>query len=241
MKSTKYKFRPYYLLRPRLWREHIKPIDLRTALSLEWGYGYIRIPKAANSTIIGTLQQNFPEARITSKRVGDIKKQYLHYSDLSLTQAITLPRRLFTFTIVRNPYSRALSAYLNKIAEDRMPEHKKHSAQIESYDEGRLSFRGFCRYLAEGGERDNPHWMRQTRILGIADRIDYLGKLESLDDDLPAIVRRISPAVDLTIQRKGQRTGASGKLHAYYDTECRQIVEAVYDRDFGELGYVKEL
>ncbi|WP_081816529.1 sulfotransferase family protein [Fodinicurvata fenggangensis] len=241
MKSRLYRYRPYYLLRPRLWQEPIKPIDLRTALSVEWGYSYIRIPKAANSTIMRTLHQNFPESRITAQRVGDIKKQYLHYSDLTLKQALSLPRRLFTFTVVRNPYSRVLSAYLNKIAEDRMPEHKKHSAQIEGYDDGQLSFRGFCRYLAEGGERDNPHWMRQTRILGIADRIDYLGKVETLDDDLAAIVRRISPTVDLTIERKGQQTNASEKLQAYYDAECRHIVERVYARDFQELGYSKEL
>lgn len=241
MKAKNYKFNPYYLIRPKLWKEPIKPIDLRTAVSTQWGYAYIRIPKAANSTIIRTLQNNFPDQQITAESIGDIKKQYLHFSNFGLREAIFLPRKLFIFTVVRNPYSRILSAYLNKVAAQHTTEHINHAEVIAPHDNGELSFTAFCRYLATGGEYENPHWMRQSRILGISDRIDYIGKVETLEEDLEKIVARIAPGTKLNIERKGQQTNASEKLRAYYKPECRQIVEEIYDQDFRDLNYAKEL
>ncbi|MFC4351810.1 sulfotransferase family 2 domain-containing protein [Fodinicurvata halophila] len=240
MKSYKYKFQPYYIIRPRTWQKHLKAIDLRTAVSPEWGYTYIRIPKAANSTIIRTLQHNFPDTRITSDHIGTIKKEYLHFSDFTFWQSLFLSNRLFIFTIVRNPYSRILSAYLNKLADRNMAEFAKYSEQVSRYDEGQLSFSGFCRYLADGGEQENPHWMRQSRILSVSDRIDYIGKVEYLEKDLDNIVRRISTSANLNIERKGEQTNATEKLQAYYDNECRHIVEEIYAQDFSDLGYAKE-
>lgn len=241
MKAKNYKFKPYYMMRPHLWREPIKSIDLRTAISSQWSYAYIRIPKAANSTIIRTLQNNFPDKQITSKSIGDIKKQYLHFSDLGLWNVLWLPRQLFIFTVVRNPYSRILSAYLNKVASQHTTEHINHAGVIAPHDDGNLSFRAFCRYLAAGGEYENPHWMRQSRILGVSDRIDYIGKVESLEEDLDKIVKRIAPESKLMVERQGQQTNASDKLKEYYDPECREIVEDVYARDFQYLGYEKKI
>lgn len=239
MNVLKSKFRPYYILRPRLWAENVQPIDRRTAVSHKWQYAYIRIPKAANTTMVYALQEHFPDILRTGGKGREIKDQYRNFSDLSLLQSLRLSREYFVFTVVRNPYHRALSGYLNKIklAPSIRPKYRN---KIEHYDNGRTSFRGFCRYLAEGGEGQNAHWIRQTRFLGLSDKLDYIGHIESLQDDLSEIIRRIGGTGKEIppLSRKGPAaTGATDKAHSYYDEETRQIVEHVYAEDFRYLGY----
>ena len=139
--------------------------------------------------------------------------------------------------MVRNPYGRVLSAFLDKFREG-----DKHLAmygkRVAARDGGQVTFRAFCRYLAAGGEAENAHWMRQTRILGLADRMDYVGRLESLDADLEAIFARIGGAAPDAVPRAGPpATAASKRLREYYDAECAALVEQVYREDFTRFGY----
>ena len=80
--------------------------------------------------------------------------------------------------------------------------------------------------------------MRQTRILGLADRMDYVGKLENLDADLETIFARIGGAGPDEVPRAGPpATAASRKLAEFYDAECAALVEQVYREDFARFGY----
>jgi hypothetical protein len=101
-----------------------------------------------------------------------------------------------------------------------------------------VTFRGFCRYLAAGGEADNLHWMRQTRILSVLDRIDFIGRVESIDADLATILERIGATAAAPIQRDGPAaTRAAERLAEHYDAETREIVARVYRADFEAFGY----
>lgn len=229
--------RPYYLVRPRLWREPLRAIDARSAVSRQWRYVYLRVPKAANTTVLRALLERFPEPGLDPENLDRAKVRAAHFRNLRARELAEVAR-YFTFTVVRDPYVRVLSAYLDKFR----PGNKhlgRFRERVERMDGGQVSFRGFCRYLAAGGEAEDAHWMRQTRLVGLADRLDFVGRVESLATDLPAAMARIGDAgVGAEIRRAGPPpTGASSRLDEHYDAECRGIVAEVYAADFARFGY----
>lgn len=243
---------PYYAARRALWGQPLAELDPRTAVSHRWRYVYLRVPKAANSTVMVTLTDHFPEDHLAPSADVDLKlaaarkNGMVHFSQLADPSEID---GYFVFTFVRNPYSRALSAFLDKVGTD--PDlsggetefHRRyrrfHGRDIAAADGGRISFTGFCRYLAAGGERDNAHWMAQTRFLDLYDRLDFIGRVESLVPDLATVVQRIGGGGgDVAMRRSGPPpTGADGKLLAYYTPEAAALIEKTYAQDFRRLGY----
>jgi hypothetical protein len=226
---------PYYLMRPRLWGEPLPILDDRTMVSRAGRYVYLRVPKAANSTVFRALIERFHEPGVTLDDLAAAKTRVTHLGDLRLGELADL-RRFLIFTVVRDPYSRTLSAYLNKFREG--DKHlDRFGARVASFDEGRMSFRAFCRYLAAGGEAENAHWMRQTRITALTDRVDIVGRVETLEPDLARILATVG-APGGAVERAGPPpTGASARLAEHYDDETRRIVETVYAADFAAFGY----
>jgi hypothetical protein len=238
--DLKAKMRPYYLMRPRLWGEaNLKMIDRRVMLSRRWGYVYLRVPKAANSAVLSALLRRFPEAGLDPMDIDRSKARSQNFRSLRLRELGNV-RSCFTFTVVRDPYARTLSAYLDKIATEKTA-WLGFRDRIKRFDGGRPSFRAFCRYLATGGEAENPHWMRQTRLVRPADRVDYVGRVETLATDLPRILARVDgsreTAAPSTACHGPAPTHANEKLNTYYDDECRDLVAAVYRADFAQFGY----
>lgn len=237
---------PYYIARPRLWREPLSIIDQRSFVSHAHRYLYLRVPKAANTTVTRALLACCPEPGVRAEDLahddlGDTKRRVAHLGDLGLGAARAVSG-YFTFTVVRDPYARTLSAWLDKFR----PGDKhldRFGARVADFDGGRVSFRGFCRYLAAGGEAENAHWMRQSRITGLADRLDAVGRVETLEADLCAILDGIDGAAGgaaRAIVRAGPpATGAAARIAEHYDAECRAIVDRVYAADFDAFGYAR--
>ena len=236
--------RPYYLLRPWLWREPLTILDQRSLVSHRHRYLYVRIPKAANTTVTRALLERYPEPGITLDQLdlADLdraKRRVAHLGELSFAEARAL-RGYFAFTVVRDPYARTLSAFLDKFK----PGDKhldRFGRRVAGFDGGAVTFRGFCRYLAAGGEAENAHWMRQTRIAGLSDRLDAVGRVETLETDLRAILNGIGGAGGGVIARAGPpATGADARLAEHYDAECRALVASVYAADFAAFGYAPD-
>lgn len=228
--------RPYYLARPRLWHEPLREMDARTVVSRQWRYVYMRVPKAANSTVLRTLLERLPEPGIDPADIERAKVRSVHFRDLRADELRRVAGFL-TFTVVRDPYARLLSAYLDKF----QPGHKyigRYGAQVAAHDAGRITYPGFCRWLAAGGEAVNAHWMAQTRLAGAVDRLDFVGRVETLEADMGALLARIDGSPEVRVARAGPPpTGASARLAEHYDAECRQIVAEVYAADFARFGY----
>ncbi len=243
LKRVRLVLRPYYLARPRLWREPLVAMDARSVVSHRWRYVYLRVPKAANSTVLRTLLERLPEPGLDPADIDRAKVRTVHFRNLRAGE-LRETERYFTFAVVRDPYVRLLSAYLDKFREG----HKylpRYGARVAARDGGRISFLGFCRYLADGGEEENAHWMRQTRLTGLVERLDFIGRVESLEADLAAITGRIdgtaSAGIAAGLANAGPApTGAARRLAEHYDAECRQIVAEIYAEDFARFGYLPE-
>lgn len=149
--------------------------------------------------------------------------------------------RSFTrFGFVRNPWSRLLSCYRDKIeGGGRDPSFKL--ATYHGLDPA-MSFDAFVRWVHSSPDgqdaRADRHWMSQHRFFdaGDASTMDFIGRFERLEGDLAAISTRLGlPAKPLT-----ERLNASGpgNYRRFYTKETAALVAARYAVDIRAFGYV---
>ncbi len=146
--------------------------------------------------------------------------------------------------MVREPYARILSAWLNKMADDaprrlrRLPGHG---------DTGSEGFERFLRWLDDGGLCVKRHWTPQVDLLFQPhERFSRFARLETLAEDMAACPSDLghdpAPAERLVTPHRlgaGTRkiTGAANRLDAFYSDTGRDIVRRLYREDFEALGY----
>jgi hypothetical protein len=217
-------FRPFYRRYPFNSKASIRSADDRGMVDLELGFFCNRIPKAANSTVVTNLARLKFGKDVPSKQA---KKMFLTPGRLSRAEVESFDS-LFKFTVVREPFSRTLSAYLDKI-ERRALRAGKQSSFSEF-----LNALGKERYLYS-----NAHWAPQSALMLIpVEQFDYVGKVENLSADLAFIKQRIRPDVaEPVTSMKANATGAKDKLIEYYSPELIQKVRDLYRQDFEAFGY----
>lgn len=231
------------------------PIEIRVqawsriAVSKEFRFIYIRIPKAANSTITRTLAAHIFKSdreKILSERTGNLAKSM--FDSLISTKCITndaILKKYFIFSFFRNPYTRILSAYLDKLQSDF--NYKKY--QWVADDMGfkstkEISFSEFISFLENGNLYKNPHWTPQNKLLPLSiENLHFVGKVESLESDIALIMNRFfkENKFGKIYERMHNKQYAAKKISLYYAKNIDQRVYSLFKEDFIKLKYVKEL
>lgn len=174
------------------------------------------------------------------------------------------PQEYFKFAIVRNPYSRLLSVWLNKYRSP-MDVHKtvantlrfqiakytgikKFPSQhfYEMYPDG--SFKNFVLFIDYIVTNNSPEVAR--RYIGATDqysyiendrnlKFDFIGKLENLNLDLAAINDRLqlTKGYEIPHLNKNDQSKNKQKFLEFYDNESIEIVNRLFVRDFDFFGY----
>jgi hypothetical protein len=202
----------------------VKSADDRGCVDMDLGFFYNRIPKAANSTVIINLARIRFGREISSKAA---KKMFKTPSALHAGEVSRFPL-LFKFTVVRNPYTRTLSAYLDKVERRALRDNKESS------------FRDFLYSLKKGKLYSNAHWAPQNALLLLpVDQFDFIGKVETIETDLAFIKETIlKKRPEEPIKSfLNNSTGAVRKLKAYYDSETAELVRMLFRDDFETFGY----
>ena len=231
---------PFYRRFPYRGAMDLFKLDPRGAYSPLEPFFYSRVPKAANTSITQTLfeQSSF---RLKIARRQDPKYQFLRPLFLSPKEVNRLDKEAFKFTFVRDPYSRVLSAYLDKVG------RKRHQGQrFLSWAERHYqpeTFLGFCRYLEAGGLFLDMHWAPQVDILCLPlERFDFIGHVEHLNRDLAVVLERLFQVQTAgPAPHAGTHTHASQHVNDAYGAEERAIVNRLYAADFERLGYDQHL
>ncbi|TCM82642.1 sulfotransferase family protein [Rhodovulum steppense] len=234
---------PFYRRYPYRGRVSLFHIEHRGAFSPEDGFFFNRIPKAANSTVARMLASHSDYCR-PSRGKGDMGRM-LRPQLMSRAHVEALASEaVFKFTILRNPYARVLSAYRSKIELANNPVRlRRFAAMLGATPDTRPDFTTFCRFLDRGGIWRDAHWAPQTELLLLPlEMFDHIGRVETLEDDLALIARRIwgldAPPL---VERVGKRTDAGATLDTHYSDEARAIVARLYAEDFTRLGYSPDL
>jgi 2-polyprenyl-3-methyl-5-hydroxy-6-metoxy-1,4-benzoquinol methylase len=186
----------------------------------------------------------------------------LRYLDLNGPEAALLEdASIRKFTMVRAPYSRILSAYLNKV-ERLLPVQPETEGEdyfhnvLRDIDAFRrnvlgatafpeITFEVFLRWLRDSGSwfAQDEHWTPQVALLR-QPRVsfDIIGKFENLKEDAPRILDAMGCDQRFPSQKEVNfaPTGAVDKLARYYTPACYKLVDDIYAEDFIQFGFEKK-
>lgn len=161
------------------------------------------------------------------------------------------------YTFVRDPYSRSLSGYLNKI-QSNLPIDENTEAShwvkiTKAVEEFRLltldpnahpeiSFEVFLLWLRDGKShfRNDEHWQSQTVLLRWPTVLfDFVGRFENLNVDADLLLKAIGCDISFPTQKevKFAATGANDLLDEYLSKTCRSLIDEIFAADFRNFKY----
>lgn len=204
---------------------------------------FVEVPKAGCTTVKRLLQYAEVDGR-----VEDLPAD-VHRREQSPLQAPEEGNDLdylfgpgsdfFRFAFVRNPFTRSLSCYLDKIVGNPW-ERDIRLPQLGFSKDAYPTFVEFLEAVAAQDERRmDIHWTPQSRLLSL-DTVSYhfLGRFEAFQADLRRVQQRVGlRAPDGLITERPHATDASEKVRQYYDDKATALVLEIYGTDFSRLGY----
>ncbi len=169
---------------------------------------------------------------------------------------LLMDKNIAKLTCVRNPYSRILSAYLNKIkpfAQDNAPPDRDvyfyqvftvidQYRQIKHPELEYVDFSCFLEWIELSGDplAGNEHWIPQTEILGKSEYIfDFIGRIENLHKDAQIILDWLKCDIPFPTQQAVNfpPTRASESIDTYYTQIEMEQVQRIFRDDFSFLQY----
>lgn len=202
-------------------------------ISDKYHFIYTGIPKVASSTFRDFLYR-YPETEA---------KLDTFITTTSLEKLIyTHPKfnSYFKYTFVRNPWSRVVSCYRDKIL-NAHPQHKVHI--IKQY-EGlypNMPFSDFVDWLcASEGKDDNAdrHWISQYKLISDSKGkllCDFIGKYENLEKDTAKIMEKLQLPYSNLPKTNAKPTEKS--YQKYYNLRTKKLIEKRYKIDIELFGY----
>lgn len=150
-----------------------------------------------------------------------------------------LDEKIFTFTCVRNPYSRALSMYQDKMfGTDKVLFRPYFGFSLEED----VSFQEFLEAIKERNPKDLDSHFRTSTSLTFFPLVHYnlIIKLENFNNEFKKVMDILQlPGEPENYKWVEHATKASAKLSEYYTQECVELVLDIYGEDFEYFGYSK--
>ncbi len=234
---------------------NMPPGQLLYALYISHRYRYVYVdnPKTGCSSLKSALVEL--EAREVRPDVDCYDWKVLHNRDRSILLQLTDLHSLRPLTdlvgqgyrfisFVRNPYTRLLSGYRDKI---RKPHYRRELLGLMGMSqdaEYTPSFGNFVHTVtAQADYAMNPHWRPQTSQI-LYDLIDYsfLGRFEDYDNEFIRLFGYLGIAGDDIPARRNLNWNQDNQgvnLDAFYTPELKDRVYQRYRTDFEQLGYTR--
>jgi hypothetical protein len=222
--------------------------------SLQDRFVYMEVPKAACTAMKVLLRDLYGSPPLTlfppSRRETD-RAMFVHarenaplppltaLADKDQRELLEAPDVL-RFTIVRNPYTRLVSAWRGKVflCEPSVPDVYA-TVRGMSPATGRKQPIGFAEFVAylEGRTDEvwNSHWRRQVDLAlpnGLA--YTHIGRTEGLDATIEVLSRHLKRRQAVTIPRVNEGVVRPA---AHYSEALARRVYALYEEDFTQFGY----
>lgn len=218
--------------------------------SRKFNYIYVATRKVACSTIkhmlqtaeIGEIQSPDPVSHINEfgyseflMGIHDAKKWTLLHPRTTADIERFRAEAKAAFCFVRNPYTRILSAFLDKIAAN----ENRRKLFLGPTHSTPITLKNFLEVVADQDpDQMDGHWRPQARHLAsFGVKYSLVGSFERLEADLATVISAISPRI-LNFRRDvlEHRTSAAGFLNLI-DQDSIELIQMIYRDDFEQLGY----
>jgi len=184
---------------------------------------YVHIPKAAGISINKALFGNYGGGHTTVRTYKRI------FGPLTY-------KRYFTFTFVRNPYSRLLSAYrfLNEggFKNNEREWAERNISKYQSFDEF------VKKWINEKSIWSYNHFKPQYSFvcdISLKPEVDFIGKVESIDEDFEKVCNILEIENKLSVHNKSNADTYNWKQ--YYSNRSLLKVAEIYHHDFNIFNY----
>jgi hypothetical protein len=187
---------------------------------------YIQIPKAANSSIIHTLNkaEKWTDPSITDHQTI---QDHVRPFKVPYSESVFLKYKSFTwFTFVRNPYSRIVSSYVNKVLEPKSVFESFSKIGIKKD----FSFLDFCRAIEPLCPISCNDHIKPQSVIMPKEKMDFIGKVENIELDWATLSARCPDLPKLT-----SHLNKSEHVHPYSGFLCEassKIINDFYSEDF---------
>lgn len=194
-------------------------------------YVFLHIPKTAGTSIQVAL-------RLRTGCTGGIIKDSCIVIGKTKHHIVPekIPQGYFVFAFVRNPWDRILSYYMFRCKEPRNFARKSIHP-----NERKASFKEWLNRLDEfkNYKHINPafHISIQPQIDTIKNYPDFIGKYENIEQDLKFVFNQIGQEYQ-PLKNVNSTTAKKKHYREYYDTETKEIVARLYEKDIEHFGYI---
>lgn len=252
---TSIKIKDFFYVMPE------KQFNSAIHISPKLNFIYFSIPKNACSTITVLLRSKFESDlyKIKSKVHDRNTSSLLRPCDIGYDKFIELleSNSVFKFTVIRNPYSRILSAYINKFVDSQKRHIEAYKSFLKNlvppelkseYIENRdLTFIEFLNFVhSQKPYQMNAHWRPQFSQ-AFMDLVNYSAvyKFEELNTCLQELFDQLnkigcysetSDDIDSLIYRP-HKTNADQMIDRYYTNECINTFQEIYAVDLEKFNY----
>jgi len=216
-------------------------------ISLKNKYFFHSVGKAANSTVKHFLYtEELAGTGIKYKTVHDRLNSPLvspYQLSESILEEVLFGEAYYRFTFVRNPFSRLLSCYLDRIQDINSAPYKELVRWSGVEDGHKFSFEEFVVIVCKQADHEqNNHWRLQyaDAMCGLV-KYDFIGKQESFNEDMMRVWKKIYPQSAVKdfsgINKSPSKTNSSKSLADYWDSHLVRLVAERYEKDFSCFGY----
>lgn len=233
----------------------VRQLRYSSFVSLEKRYMYVPVAKAASTQVKSLLREieNGPPIKLLADGARETRPDmFIHSrSNVPLPSLVDLGAKtqrevlespnFLRFTVVRNPYSRLVSAWRSKVF---LCEPAGTEVWLElrgrlpsAYGRSRVSFEEFVEYVENKCDLStcNPHWRLQTdRIFYPALNFSCIARIEQLGEGLHCFAEHLGVS-DLPLRNESNVSLPLGS--ATYTQEIADRVYGLYRPDFTALGY----
>lgn len=210
---------------------------------------YVETPKVACSSVKKTLQKIELKGKGISipDKVHDKKTSpLLSPSDLKSKELLEVlhSKKYFRFSFVRNPYTRIVSSFLEKVDTEHLGNRTYFRNNLGFGLKEKVSFTDFLKVISKQKiNQMDIHWCPQTNLLGFEKMTySFIGRFENFGNDLEYVAIKILKDEAINTSQfletaRRHSVNANSRLNNFITDEAIKYIQKIYADDFKHFNY----